>query len=170
MVKLPIEVNNMNHTFEVKELTANGNHRAKPFVVIIKENGCWISTSHSLDSKGYVQIRQGNKLTRGHRRIYEALVNAIPKGLNVCHSCDNRACINPEHLWLGTTADNVQDKVNKDRQCKAENHGRVKLTTKQAKAIKRLKGIILQKELAKRFNVTKHTIANIQRERNWKFI
>lgn len=55
------------------------------------------------------------KTFRAHRYSYQVFVGEIPEGLLVCHTCDVRHCVNPEHLWLGTNQDNVDDMVKKNR-------------------------------------------------------
>lgn len=73
-----------------------------------------------------------------HRYMYEKLVGPIPEGLQVLHKCDNRKCVNPAHLFVGTPLDNMQDKVAKGRQAKGETDGFAKLTEAQAREIKTL--------------------------------
>ncbi len=92
----------------------NNKHGAKKLIWKENENGCWICTSHKTTGIGY--IRKGNSTM--HRFIYEEMFGEIPKGMVVMHTCDNRKCINPEHLKLGTHHDNNQDMANKGR------HGR----------------------------------------------
>lgn len=58
---------------------------------------------------GYGRITVRNRMTMVHRLSYEAFVGPIPDGMFVLHRCDNRACINPEHLWIGTQGDNMRD-------------------------------------------------------------
>jgi hypothetical protein len=71
------------------------------------------------NAKGYCYITRGRG-TRlsAHRFIYETLIGEIPDGKLVRHSCDNRACINPDHLLLGTSYDNSQDMVSRNRQAR----------------------------------------------------
>lgn len=63
-----------------------------------------------------------NAVKRSHRVAWEDAFGNIPNDLCVCHHCDNPACCNPTHLFLGTNADNVADKVSKNRQIKGETH------------------------------------------------
>ena len=77
----------------------------------VSASGCWEWNKHR-DSHGYGRIGPG-KLA--HRFFYEKLVGSIPDGESVCHSCDNPPCVNPNHLWLGSISDNIQDCVSKGR-------------------------------------------------------
>ena len=74
----------------------------------MEECGCWnFVGAHT--SGGYGEIGYGRKVLRTHRITYVAYRGKIPKGLFVCHHCDNPPCCNPEHLFLGTHLDNMKD-------------------------------------------------------------
>ncbi len=77
-------------------------------------NGCWpwlgVKTHY-----GYGKIRNNYKHVGAHRIAYELLVGDIPIGLHVLHHCDNRSCVNPGHMFLGTQADNMKDMFTKGR-------------------------------------------------------
>ena len=87
-----------------------------------KSDGCWLWTGY-VDHRGYGRLTwRGQNYRLAHRVSYE-LAHADPAGLCVCHRCDNPLCVRPEHLFLGTRADNNRDMVAKGRQAAGERSG-----------------------------------------------
>jgi hypothetical protein len=133
--------------------------------------GCFICTSHKLSKVGYPEIWRNKKKYIMSRFIYEQCFGPIAEGLVVRHKCDNRGCINPEHLELGTQADNMQDMVIRGRNAMGEKCGASKLTEENIKEIRLLlsKGMKVR-EVSAKFNVTDHAIRDIRRRKTWKHI
>ena len=91
-------------------------HKRRAIQYRIDENGCFIVTSHKAKRAGkYPMIWDGQRMTTIARFLWEKLNGPIPEGMDLCHSCDNPECINPDHLWLGTRADNIDDMWRKGR-------------------------------------------------------
>lgn len=96
-----------------------------------KTEGCWEWTGGTKD--GYGDYRDN---VRAHRWSWAEANGPIPDGLVVCHRCDNRLCVRPDHLFLGTLADNVRDRVEKNRSARGERVNTAKLSAEQAADIR----------------------------------
>ena len=92
----------------------------------IAENGCWKCTSHCINTNGYVKITINGKQQSGHRYMFLEKNKKITNEV-IRHTCDNRWCINPDHLIEGSHNDNVQDRVSRQRSAIGEKNGRSKL-------------------------------------------
>lgn len=134
--------------------------------VKIVESGCHEWTG-SLMPNGYGQIHQDGKTAYAHRVSWE-LANGSTNGLYVLHRCDNRRCVNPDHLFLGTFHDNMNDMVSKSRQAFGDRSGRRKLSASEVREIRALSGTCA--ELGKKFGVSDATISDIRRRRSWRGI
>jgi hypothetical protein len=86
-------------------------------------NGCWIWKGKTLHGYGRTQF---NGRSEAAHRVAYFLFKGDPSGMNVCHSCDRPPCVNPDHLWLGTQADNMADMVKKGRNKGERGPGRPK--------------------------------------------
>ncbi len=160
------------------------------------EQGCWLWTASRMVS-GYGQfgIRKG-VLTGAHRMAWKLTFGAIPDGLLVCHKCDNKLCVRPDHLFLGTASDNVHDMIAKGRHSgitkpesfrRGEKHHwrlhpemtlkgglnpNAKLTTEQVIAIRErgTAGSMPRKEIAAEYGVATALVGQILRGTAWRHV
>jgi hypothetical protein len=106
-----------------------------------------------------------------HRLWYREYVGPIAEGLCVCHSCDNPSCVEPSHLFLGTSLENNDDKVSKRRHAFGEKGGRAKLTEDQVRAIRlEYEKGERQVDLAKRYGVHQTQISLIVTRKEWAHV
>ena len=128
------------------------------------DSGCWQWRAHT-DKDGYGVLPGDRKNTRAHRLSYELHKGQISDGFVICHHCDNPGCVNPDHLFVGTSKDNAQDALQKGRAYVGEKNGRSKLTKENIKEIlsSELNGV----QLAQKFGVTRSTINRVKRREAW---
>jgi hypothetical protein len=143
--------------------------RLLPKVSANAETGCWDWTGSKYDT-GYGQFYVRGKHYKAHRVSYELHCQEIPTGLQVLHRCDNRGCVNPDHLFLGTHADNMADKVAKGRQARTslpgDFNGRAKVTSLDVAEIRSATGVS-QQILAKRYGISPCQISLILSGKRW---
>ncbi len=127
---------------------------------------CWIWTG-SIDIGGYGHLYfggRGSKEAKAHRIAWLLVNGPIPNGLLVLHKCDNRPCIRPDHMFIGTAGDNARDAVAKGRWRMGERNGNAKLTDADVPEIRRrLAAGEKQRDLAAVFKVSQHLIGLVNR-------
>ena len=124
--------------------------------VRIPESGCWIFMG-AIKPGGYGDIWKDKKVVGAHRASYQIFVGSIPDGFDVCHTCDVRCCINPDHLFVGTRKDNMIDCRKKERTATAM----ARLTPAQVNEIRNSKE--KNSALAIKFSCGQNTISRIKK-------
>jgi hypothetical protein len=146
----------------------------KDFIVsrikIDQKTGCWNWTKSLI--KGYARIsgRRGKESQLASRYVFKYIKGIDPKDKQVCHTCDNPKCVNPDHLFLGTLKDNFQDMKNKGRSARGVKNSKAKLTESEVKKIRSLKGKLTGVKTAELFDVSHSTIKRIWSGKLWTHI
>jgi hypothetical protein len=136
--------------------------------------GCWVWVAGKVGN-GYGAVSHCGRGRLAHRIAYESVHGAgSASGLVVRHRCDTPPCVNPDHLELGTHADNVRDKVARGRQSKGEANGNTKLTEADVRLIRDLcisgsaeRGL---SAMARRFGVCRGVVGRVVRREVWKHV
>lgn len=137
-----------------------------------QETGCWEWTA-GVDRDGYGRLGVAGSMALAHRVSYELYKGPIPEGLQALHTCvGNRACVNPDHLYLGTPGDNTKDKLAQGRQPRGSDAGPSKLTELQVIEIRELYalGKYTQECIAKMFGVRQMAVSDIVLRKSWKHV
>lgn len=131
------------------------------------DNECWNWKGYVNKGYGTFWINKGNM--RAHRAAWVIHNGPIPDRLFVCHKCDNRSCVNPNHLFLGTNMDNIKDMVDKKRHAYGQRHGCVKLKLTDVLAIRVMfiKRGFGTKEIGRRFDVSATLVGDIIKGKQW---
>ena len=133
--------------------------------------GCWLWMG-GYSSQGYGVYALHGKQYLAHRLAHQLTTGIPPDGLCVCHRCDVRECINPQHLFLGTIADNINDMWAKGRGAptgaRGERAARSKLTSADVLAVReKLANGVSLVDIAREFGVTRRNIAHIKLGKTW---
>lgn len=158
--------------------TPNGNHvmatqqKIEAWSIPEPNSGCWIWLG-CIQDDGYCRTYHRGSYHGVHRVSWEVHHGKIPDGLFVLHRCDVRCCVNPDHLFLGTHQDNMDDMVAKGRHVvgakrKGEDSHRARLTEQQARRI--LTSSQGGSELAVLFGVSRSCISQVRRGLSWKHL
>lgn len=133
----------------------------------VTESGCWIWLL-ALSERGYGSIKHKGKMLKAHRASWMIYRGPIPDGVDVLHQCDIRCCINPDHLFLGTQADNIADMLKKNRAAdmRGQKNSNAKLTWDDVRAIRSMGGT--NQSVADYYGVGKSIIGHIRNGDNWK--
>lgn len=139
---------------------------------IKKSDRCWEWTA-AKTADGYGRIGDGNgKNLKSNRASWLLSFGPIPDGMCVCHKCDNRLCVRPDHLFLGTQQDNVADMIKKNRLARGESRGMSWLKEPQIREIRRIyaEGKLTQTEIAALVGTTSDNISRIVNGRRWSHV
>lgn len=146
------------------------------FEKVEKTDACWRWIGAKWGSKDYGVFTVHERCYFAHRISWIIANGEIPEGLHVLHHCDNRQCVNPKHLFLGNNADNVRDKVSKNRHVFGTYHPRCKLTEDQVKEIRSAKlcrtgpNKLTAQMLAEKYGMSRRAIRSIFYGETWKHL
>lgn len=135
----------------------------------VSESGCWVWQG-AKTQRGYGSLKFDGKPCAAHRLSYELSHGIISPGMQVMHSCDNRACINPAHLSQGTAKDNSNDAAEKNRTAHQVGSlsGMAKINEEQAlEAMRMMASGKTRREIAAVYGISRDTITKIRSGIRW---
>lgn len=138
--------------------------------VVRDDHSCWLWTAHLVHGYGMIgNGPAGTGQSHAHRVSWEIHFGPIPSGLGVLHHCDNKACVRPDHLFLGTQADNMVDMASKFRGNSGSRMWKHKLTESEVRFIRGIKGLTHQ-QIADQFGVNRVTVTDVLSGRSWRHV
>lgn len=134
------------------------------------KNGCWEWQRAKAKSFGHGLYSRNQKTIMAHRASWEIHCGKIPDKKCVLHKCDNPICVNPNHLFLGSRAENVSDMVSKKRNswAKGEAHGKTRLSGSDVSKI--YLSSMTAKDLSKRYKIGETTVYDIKKGKTWAHV
>lgn len=130
-------------------------------------SGCWLWDA-STTRFGYGRLGVERRVELAHRVAFRLLVEPIPPGLYVLHSCDVAPCVNPEHLYLGTHRDNMDDMKERGRVALGARHSQAKLTADDVLSIREMVADgAPQHDIAEAYGISQGHVSNIARRVVW---
>jgi hypothetical protein len=133
--------------------------------------GCW-RWRGAIGSNGYGHLQRRGVTISAHRWAYQEAKGEIPEGMCVCHTCDNKWCVNPDHLWPGTMKDNHRDREAKGRgrRLHGNAHPNAALTADDIENIRANSMNLSQRELGRLFGCSQGHISDIVTRKRWRHI
>jgi hypothetical protein len=132
--------------------------------------GCWPWVA-SLNRTGYGQLSCGRVPRLAHRISWTLHNGPIPRNQHVLHTCDNPACVNPAHLFIGSQADNMRDMAAKGRQARGDRQGQAKITERDVREIRcRAADGETQRSLAHRFGISQVEVQRVCARERWGWV
>ncbi len=154
---------------------------------VVKGDGCWTWTGATANGYGVLGMKteHGWRFSYAHRLSWQIAYGEVPTGMSVLHHCDNRPCVRPDHLFLGTTQDNLADMRAKGRgfvpktrsgpdhhwfgrDVRGSANPHARLTASDVAEIREQAGKVTGAELARRYGVTRSHIGHILRGDRWR--
>lgn len=160
-------------------------HDALFWAKVTKSPGCWEWRGYC-NPGGYGRLNRSGVYTLAHRYAWQELVGAIPAGMDLCHTCDNPPCVNPDHLFLGTRAENMADaarkgrttsgdrnpaRIYRERMPRGSRNNRAKWTEADIIEIRRLHASgIRQVRIAEQTGMSQTNVSRIVRRTHWRHV
>ena len=155
------------------QIVAPAHERFMSKINIETSTGCWIWSGATESRFGYGKFRLNGRSINSHRAAWELFVGAIPNGMFVCHKCDVPACVNPSHLFIGSSDDNNKDRAAKGRTVSPRgvlNH-HAKLSEDDVRAIRKLRSHgMTGTEIAEQFPVHHCAVYDILNNKTWRHV
>ena len=137
-----------------------------------KGEGCWEWHGATFGNRGYGAYYDGKRTMGAHRHAYERVHGPIPRGMFICHRCDNPRCVRPDHLFAGSPRDNTRDMIEKGRANppRGTRQHQCKLNEDAVRKIRAMAGAINITHTARTYGVTRATIQAVIKRKNWAHV
>lgn len=136
----------------------------------ITASGC-MEFQGATNGRGYGRVGYGSSVVYAHRYSYSVHHGHIAQGASVCHTCDNRICVNPEHLFLGTPLENMRDCAAKGRTQRGETHKHAKLSRSDVEQIIALRAAGMRNaDISRLFSISQSQPSAILQRKEWRHV